>query len=371
MDVNTGILEEFDAKIAELNLSNFMVFHQLKLQFSKGINVISGENSTGKTALLKLLYASLKAMVMAGKDRNASADTNVQHFVSKFQGVFRPDAFRIGRLVSRRQGVNRAAVEILFFNQKKCKFEFTTRHEKGMKLAYDSELSSFLSDPVYLPPKEIISSAENFGSLYRDYQIAFEETYADLCYLLEKPLTKGPNKKEQNIVLEKFESILNGRVVQKDKKFYLNVNGAGNFEMGLVSEGYRKLATIMYLIQSDSLNKNSVVFWDEPESNMNPKMIWPIATALCELANMGVQIFVTTHSYFVQQAFDLHARERDLSDIKFFSFYRDEEGGQLRAEVTDCVSELQHNAIMEEFDAIYDREQEMFYHDYDGKNVGN
>ena len=84
MDVNTGILEEFDAKISELNLSNFMVFHQLKLQFSKGINVISGENSTGKTALLKLLYASLKAMVMAGKDRNASADTNVQHFVSKF-----------------------------------------------------------------------------------------------------------------------------------------------------------------------------------------------------------------------------------------------------------------------------------------------
>ena len=364
MDSNTGIIEEFDTKIAELKLSNFMIFHQLNLQFSKGINVISGENSTGKTVLLKLLYASLKAMVMAGKDRNVSADTNVQHFVSKFQGVFRPDEFRIGRLVSRRQGVNRAAVEILFFNQKKCKFEFTTRHEKGMKLAYDSELSSFLSDPVYLPPKEIISSAENFGSLYRDYQIAFEETYADLCYLLEKPLTKGPNKKEQNIVLEKFESILNGRVVQKDKKFYLNVNGAGNFEMGLVSEGYRKLATIMYLIQSDSLNKNSVVFWDEPESNMNPKMIWPIATALWELANMGVQIFVTTHSYFVQQAFDFHTRKEKISDIKFFSLYRNEENGQLCAEATDFVSELKHNAIMEEFDAIYSREQESFYHDY-------
>jgi putative ATP-binding protein len=364
MDSNTGIIEEFDAKIAELKLSNFMIFHQLNLQFSKGINIISGENSTGKTALLKLLYASLKAMVMAGKDRNVSADTNVQHFVSKFQGVFRPDAFRIGRLVSRRQGVNTAAVEILFFNQKKCKFEFTTRHEKSMNLAYNSELSSILSDPVYLPPKEIISSAENFGSLYRDYQIAFEETYADLCYLLEKPLKKGPNKKEQNIVLEKFESILNGRVIQKDKKFYLNVNGAGNFEMGLVSEGYRKLATIMYLIQSDSLNRNSVVFWDEPESNMNPKLIWPIAKALRELSNMGVQIFISTHSYFVQQAFDLLAREGKASDIKFFSLYRDEDDGELRAEVTDFTSDLQHNAVMEEFDAIYDREQDCFYQDY-------
>lgn len=364
MGTKTINVEDHDAKIVELNLSNFMIFHDLKLQFSKGINVICGENSTGKTALLKLLYASLKAMVMAGKERNVSTDTNVQHFVSKFQGVFRPDEFWIGRLVSRQQGVNRTDVEIRFFNQKKAAFGFTSRQKNRMDLDYDAELSSMLSDPVYIPPKEIISSAENFGSLYRDYQIAFEETYADLCYLLEKPLKKGPNKKEQNIVLEKFESILNGHVVQKDKKFYLNVNGAGKFEMGLVSEGYRKLATIMYLIQSDSLNKNSVIFWDEPECNMNPKMIWPIAKALRELAYMGVQIFVSTHSYFVQQAFDLLAREGKVSDIKFFSLYRDDDTGQLCAEIADFVSDLQHNAVMEEFDAIYDREQDSFYQDY-------
>ena len=355
----------FDTKIAELNLTNFMMFHDLKLRFSRGVNVISGENSTGKTAVLKLLYASLKAMVLAEKERNPSAEVREQHFVKKFQGVFRPDGFSIGRLVSRQQGVGSAVIEIGFFNDGHCRIGFSSRHKNHVELDYDSELSLMLSDPVYIPPKEIISSAENFGSLYRDYQIAFEETYADLCYLLEKPLRKGPNKKEQNIVLEEIEKILNGRVVQKDKKFYLNVNGAGNFEMSLVSEGYRKLATIMYLIQSDSLNKNSVLFWDEPESNMNPKLIWTITAALCELANMGVQIFVSTHSYFVQQAFDFHHRKGTLLDISFFSLFHDEKDGELHAEAADCVSDLEHNAIMEEFDAIYDREQENFYHDHD------
>ncbi len=36
---------------------------------------------------------------------------------------------------------------------------------------------------------------------------------------------------------------------------------------------------------------------------MNPKMIRPIVQALTVLAKIGVQIFVTTHDYFVQQEF--------------------------------------------------------------------
>ena len=126
---------------------------------------------------------------------------------------------------------------------------------------------------VYIPPKEIISATENFVSLYDDYHIAFEETYYDLARLLERPLRKGPNTMVQNLVMKSFEKIVNGSIVQKDRNFYLKVKGAGEFEMGLLSEGYRKLATIMYLILSGSLSKDAILFWDEPETNMNPKMI--------------------------------------------------------------------------------------------------
>ena len=196
-------------------------------------------------------------------------------------------------------------------------------------------------------------------------KLPLKETYADLCYLLEKPLKKGKNKREQTAVLEKIEKILNGRVIQQDRKFYLDVKGAGKFEMGLVSEGYRKLVTIMYLIQSDSLNANSIIFWDEPESNMNPKMIPNIVMALCELSSMGVQVFVSTHSYFVQQAFDLQRRKKEhgASDMKFFSLYHKEDDQDILYETADSIGDLERNAIMEEFDAVYDREQELFYRD--------
>ena len=111
-------------------------------------------------------------------------------------------------------------------------------------LFYTSSISPSAVSTVYIPPKEIISSTENFASLYADYHIAFEETYYDLARLLERPLRRDVTA-EDNAVLKSFETILDGRIIQKDKTFYLQKEDGVDYEMGLVSEGYRKLATIM------------------------------------------------------------------------------------------------------------------------------
>lgn len=49
-------------KITELKINNFMLFDKLDIKWSPNINIISGENSTGKTTLLKLMYSSLKPL---------------------------------------------------------------------------------------------------------------------------------------------------------------------------------------------------------------------------------------------------------------------------------------------------------------------
>ena len=235
---------------------------------------------------------------------------------------------------------------------------FTSKHEKHIELDKMDLPKSDVS-AVYIPPKEIISATENFGSLYTDYHIGFEETYYDLARLLERPLKRGANTAEQNAVLKSFGKILDGDIVQKSNAFYLKVKGAGEFEMGLVSEGYRKLATVMYLISSGSLSKNAVLFWDEPETNMNPKMIKPIVDAIIELAKLGVQVFVTTHDYFVQQCFDMAvaypAKDSAPLDINFIALYKEANG--IEIESAKRLIELGHNSVMEEFDALYDREQ--------------
>lgn len=352
--------------VSKLKLKNFMLFDELDMCFSRNINVISGANSTGKTAILKILYSALKSVNEANKSKSdIKKEQNEEILVSKLQGVFRPDDDKIGRLVTRTQGRRRSDISLTINDNSKLEFGFSTNQEKHLDI--NTNLRGFVKavEPIYLPPKEIISATENFTSLYKDYHIAFEETYYDLALLLDKPLKRGANTADQNKILESFNEIVNGSIMQKGKKFYLKVEGQGEFEMGLVSEGYRKLSTIIYLILSGSLNKDSILFWDEPETNMNPKMIEPIVKALVVLANMGVQVFVTTHDYFVQQSFGMiseyHPKEivdKDI-DVKFISLYK--EGESILSESSTELSKLGQNAIMEEFDNIYDREQRLFY----------
>ena len=49
--------------IKTLKLSNFTVFKEAELEFSPGLNVIVGENGTGKSHLLKLAYTILRSCV--------------------------------------------------------------------------------------------------------------------------------------------------------------------------------------------------------------------------------------------------------------------------------------------------------------------
>ena len=49
-------------KIKKLTLDNFMAFGNAQIDWSDNINIICGENSTGKTTLLKVMY-SLKMCI--------------------------------------------------------------------------------------------------------------------------------------------------------------------------------------------------------------------------------------------------------------------------------------------------------------------
>lgn len=55
------------SKLSHIKLENFTAFASLDQAFSPGVNVIIGANGTGKTHLLKVLYAA--AAITLGEDR--------------------------------------------------------------------------------------------------------------------------------------------------------------------------------------------------------------------------------------------------------------------------------------------------------------
>lgn len=355
-------------KIKSLDLEEFAVFHDLKLELSPNINIITGFNGVGKTIILKVLYSLVKTIedinneLTNPKVGRVSVEKSKEMLASKIIGVFMPDEGRIGRLVSRKVGRGNANISVKLEQDKKISIRLSTLMEKNIDILDDLRDIKSNIQTLFIPPKEIISAASNFFSIYDNYHIDFEETYYDLNKVLLKPLTKGKNSKEQNAILEKFEDIIKGKVRMKDNKFYIKGKDIGEIEMGLVAEGDRKLATILHLVSNGTLNSNTVLFWDEPESNLNPNRMKYITQALVELAKMNVQIFLTTHSYFLLQEFSMfaqyEAKKNDLG-VNFISLY--EEDGQILSDCAPQTYDLKHNSIVEEFDSLYNREQEKLY----------
>lgn len=359
-------------KITQLSLSNFMMFADMSLALSPKINILCGGNNTGKTALLKILYSSCKSMNSAylrqetqGLQGPLSKDYANNALVSKIQGVFQLEGGRIGRLVSHKnQNKKNAEIDVAFSGGSSLAYSFGSRSQNHVEFSELPDKDIAKMDCVFIPPKEIISALENFVSLYQDYHIAFEETYYDLARLLIRPRAKSKEKQRKHPVLKSFEEIMGGELIEKKGRVYLRQHNGTLYEMGLLSEGYRKLATLIQLTLTGSLSPRSILFWDEPETNMNPSMIEPVTKALAALSKLGVQVFITTHDYFVQQSFNLMAAypkaDEEALPVNFLSLYPDEDG-YVHIESAPTLEGLTHNPIMEEFDALYDREQELIY----------
>lgn len=95
--------------ISELRLTNFTRFSKVGLNFSEGLNVFVGTNGTGKSHIIKLMYANHQAM---RKEKDGPEAPTMVHLGTKVAqrlvGVFKPDA--LGRLARRCQGHTRTQV---------------------------------------------------------------------------------------------------------------------------------------------------------------------------------------------------------------------------------------------------------------------
>lgn len=346
-------------KIERTTLENFSVFKRNELSFSPGVNVFIGANGTGKSHLLKLLYAVGKAKEKAGP---AEQPTGLQTTLpQKLIGIFRPDDDALNRLVYRRVGQASAKVQIL---TDLGGIAFKVTGKGNFTLVSDS-----LQKPagcIFIPSREALAMFEGFVAAYQNRELSFDETYYDLCVALQAAPLRGPRAAMANKLAKPLEASLGGSVHDDKGRFYV-YNADGVIEAHLLSEGFRKIASLVRLIQNGSLTSNGLLFWDEPEANLNPKLVTKIAEALRRLAAAGVQVFVSTHDYLLSNELSLAAEypEQQSAELrcslKFFALSRMPEQG-VTIESGDTLSQLKENPILEEFAAHYDRETQLFQH---------
>ena len=314
--------------LKKLHLKNLTVFPDANLRFSAGLNLIVGENGTGKTHLLKAAYAAIH--VCATGEKNAGGEGLTKTFLQKaiadkLLGVFKPD--ELGRLVRRKQGRSRCEITCEFSENNSLEFSFNSTSKK--EVAIDNLPKKLLGKlPVYMPTRELLTICPGFVSLYETSHLRFEETYRDTCLLLEAPLAKGPRESHIKALLEPVEEAMDGKVeTDSAGRFYLR-SPSGNMEMHLVAEGLRKLAMLARLIATGQLIEKGYLFWDEPEANLNPRIIKTLAKTILYLCNNDIQVFVATHSLFLMRELDILLQTPEFFNAsgRFFGLHQTADG---------------------------------------------
>lgn len=304
--------------IESLEVCNFTRFENEKFQFSPGLNVFVGENGTGKTHIMKLLYANLRSMKSVGSQ--VGTKTYLEpHIAKQLREVFKPDY--LGRLAQRMQGLKRAEVHMKYKKRGRrssLEYAFSTTSKNSVSLIAAAETPPDSS--VFIPTREILSIYPGFVSLYDTYSTSFDATWRDLAGVLGRPPLKGPHSAAVNALLPPLEEALDGKVLLENEHFYIRTK-TGKLEAPLLAEGLRKIGALAQLVINGTLEPNSIIFWDEPEANLNPALIKLVAQTIIALIEKGVQVFIATHSLFLlRELYLLSEKEHAEKKCCYFSF---------------------------------------------------
>lgn len=333
--------------IKRIKLENYTVFENQQIEFCPGVNIFIGENGTGKTHLLKALYSACQSV---------SKKTSFSH---KLVSTMLPDDYKISRLITRKPGNRNGLIRITAGERENGQDRILTASFHGKTKKWDAEVSgedgweeTFAGvSSIFIPAKEILSHSYNLNAACEMDNVRFDDTYLDILNAAKVDISAGRNNSAREAMLKAVERMTYGTVVYDPKRdeFYLKSRNSRQ-EFNIIAEGIRKMALLWQLIKNGTLEKGSVLFWDEPEANINPTYIPIIVEILLELQRKGVQVFIATHDYMLASYFEVKKTAQD--DILFHSLSAISSSAAISYEHAEKFADLKSNPIISAFDRL-------------------
>lgn len=350
--------------LKRLHLKNFTVFADADFEFVRGLNVLVGTNGTGKSHVLKVGYAVLRSLTSRLYN---GGEINLDSPLTSLKEIFRPTPNDVAELIRRQASPSQAGVlyelddERLSPGLLNISPDFSAEHRIALTPpTAAAEISAANAAPVFIPAKEILTLGW-MRPASAQLRLPLDETYLDLLNQLDRLPLKQPTAA---VVLEKLIEVIGGEIESDGSRFYVSFATQKPMDVSMVAEGLRKFGTLQRLLSNGSLTPQSTLYWDEPESNLNPALLRKLAAILAELARQGFQIILATHSTDLLKEFHILSRQKDAQPlpIKYFGLNA-EPGEATRIVITDNFEHLPDVVALEaelaqvdELDEIFARE---------------
>ncbi len=339
---NFGMIEGFDAHPGNINL-------------------LIGENGSGKSTVLKALYAAVRAV----EDSNKGDDKRPFRVVlpEKLKWTFQVES--LGELVNKKAkkplsvdiswnpSPHNSKDKLEVNDPEKTHFGFTSTSSKQIADAYSTD-KPVEGTSVFIPAREVLTT-QKINTMTRDKLriFGYDDPSYDLARALDNPLLGNPDKVILSVSKD-LDNLIEGHVYYDEtlgKWFYRKKDGT-KYPINLVSDGVKKIAMLEILLSNGTLTPDSILFLDEPESSLHPAAISKFLDIIDILANeMGIQVFIASHSYFVIKKLRIIAMRRKIP-VPCISLTA---SGVVQ---NDLMENMPENAITDESVRLYDEELE-------------
>ena len=351
--------------IKRVEIKDFLVFKDdFAADFCPGVNVLIGENGTGKTILLKTLYWGCEFSNKSVLEINGNLSLGINKN-TPFNSIFLLYSYfnqlNAENLVKYDYNSNiKLYSDKIFLSNYPVLDVSISRglgsiqmHDIGTDLQKSTALAEWCKlkvQSVFIPVNEMLSHSRGFFALNRERPLPFDCTEMDIISKAELVPTRDitPNA---NIIINIISNVIDGNVIFDGKDFYIERKDGISTPFSFEASGFRKFGLLWKLLRNGLLEKDTVLFWDEPENSLNPELIPILVDILLELSRNGVQIFIATHSVLLADYFTVNRKNGDK--LMFTSLYKGD--GRIKANTDDRFDLLTPNKLTEEPVKLYER----------------
>jgi AAA15 family ATPase/GTPase len=337
-----------------LLLEDLGIFSRLEWQNHQKINIIIGENDTGKTYILKMLYCIAKSLEEYTKRAEADNKSWKEILAEKIFWVYQPSKMKLGELV--RKSGTRLHVETKLTGNGTNEDEYSFSFGKDTKDTITKCTVSAHKKPdlnaLYIPTKEVLTAFDAIATVNEQLKIfGFDQTYQDLIQSLRIPTSLKKLEQPLEDILDNLQNLFPGELSREQKRFILK-RGREKYEMSQVAEGVKKISILSTLIRNRTIKPGTILFIDEPETNLHPHAITALCNMLFSLSQLNVQIYMATHSYFVLKQFEILAR-RHQESIQLCCL---EKGEDINIKFHDLKAGIPDNPIIDASINLYEED---------------
>ena len=235
----------------------------------------------------------------------------------------------------------------LFDDVTKAKVSFLIKNNKIDEVKIEGKEylqdATYIESPLYLHLLDSLLYATTFRetSSRKIFLPMLPSHIKDMAEKIDSMRLIGYNRKSLSYTQE-IESLAGGRFKfdNKSRNLYFEKGGVLLSPINVAS-GVKSFGVIQMLLETDAINENKILIWDEPENHLHPEWQVEFANILVELAKSGIPVVISTHSPYFIQGIRYHAAKHNIE--KYVNYYLAEEDKHGLSVIKEVTNDL--NAV--------------------------